>query len=163
MLGMSLSTFTTLHVVLSLAGIASGLVAVVGLARGGLLAGWTAQFLVTTTLTSVTGFLFPFTTFLPSHAFGIISLLLLAGALASLYVFRLAGHGRWIYLIGAVIALYLNSFVGVVQAFLKFPALNALAPTQSEPAFVAAQSLLLLLFVALGVLALRNFRPERRA
>lgn len=107
--------------------------------------------------------MFPFTTFLPSHAFGVISLVVLAGALASLYAFRLAGHGRRIYVIGAVIALYLNSLVGVVQAFPKIPALNALAPTQSEPAFAAAQSSLLLLFVALGVLALRNFRPERRA
>jgi hypothetical protein len=163
MLGMSLASFTALHVALALVGIAAGVVAVAGLARGRLRRGWTALFLATTVLTSVTGFLLPFTAFLPSHAFGIVSLVVLAGAIAALHPFRLVGHARWIYVVGATIALYLNAFVGVVQAFLKIPALHALAPTQGEPAFAAAQGAVLVLFVALGAVAVRGFRPARPA
>jgi hypothetical protein len=122
--------------------------------------GWTALFLATTVLTSVTGFLFPFHKFLPSHAVGIVSLLVLAVAIPALYVFHLAGSWRLTYVIGAVIALYLNVFVLIAQQFMKVPALKALAPTQSEPPFLGAQVVLRLVFVVLGVLAAKRFPAE---
>lgn len=158
-LGMSLATFTAVHVVISLVGIAAGLIVVVGMLRASRLPGWTALFLITTVLTSVTGFFFPATQVLPSHVVGVISLVVLATTLVALYLKRLAGSWRWIYVAGAVLALYLNSFVGVVQAFLKVPALNRLAPTQAEPPFLVAQLMVVALFVVLGVRAVMKFRP----
>lgn len=160
-LGMSLSAFTTLHVVLSLVGIATGLVFLAGALRSTHYAGWTALFLSTTILTSVTGFLFPFERVLPSHVFGVISLVLLAVAVVALYGYRLAGAWRWLYVVVAVVSLYLNVFVAVVQAFLKLPFLQPLAPTQSEPPFLIAQALVLVSFVALGTLAVRRFHPDQ--
>ena len=157
--GLSTATFTTVHVVLSLIGIASGLVVLAGMLGARRLPSWTALFLATTILTSVTGFGFPFTKLLPSHWFGIISLVVLAIALLALYVFQLAGHWRWIYVASAVLALYLNSFVGVVQAFQKLAFLQPLAPTQSEPPFAAAQLVVLAIFLLLGILATIRFRP----
>jgi hypothetical protein len=158
-LGLTTSTFTLVHVLLSLVGIASGLVVVFGLiARKGL-KGWTALFLATTVATSATGFGFPFDHLLPSHKVGIISLLVLAVAILARYVFHLAGAWGRVYVIGAVIALYLNSFVGVVQAFLKVPVLRAMAPTQAEPPFALAQGALLVLFIVVGVFAAIRFRP----
>ena len=158
-LGMSLATFTAVHVVISLIGIAAGLIVVVGMLSASRLPGWTALFLATTVLTSVTGFFFPAAQVLPSHVVGVISLVVLAITLVALYVKRLAGSWRWIYVAGAVLALYLNSFVGVVQAFLKVPALNRLAPTQSEPPFLVAQLAVVALFVVLGIRAAMRFRP----
>jgi hypothetical protein len=114
---------------------------------------------VTTILTSVTGFLFPFTRISPPHVFGVISLAVLALALVALYRRRLQGAWRWLYVVGALVALYLNVFVGVVQAFLKIPFLTSLAPTQSEPPFFLAQLLVLAAFVVLGVRAVGRFRP----
>lgn len=162
-LGMSLAAFTQLHVVLSLIGIATGIVVLFGMLGGKRLPTWTAIFLATTVLTSVTGFLFPFQKLLPSHIVGIISLVALAIALFALYVRRLSGAWRWIYVATAVFALYLNVFVAVVQAFLKQPFLKPLAPTQSEPPFVIAQAVVLLIFVVLGFLAVRAFHPADRA
>lgn len=158
-LGMSLATFTAVHVVISLIGIATGLIVVVGMLSASGLPGWTVLFLVTTVLTSVTGFFFPTTHVLPSHVVGVISLVVLAVTIVGLYVQRLAGSWRWIYITGAVLALYLNVFVGVIQAFLKVPGLNRLAPTQSEPPFLVAQLILLVLFVVLGILAVVRCRP----
>ncbi len=155
--GMTTSTFTTVHVLLSLVGIGSGLVVLFGLLAGRRLDGWTALFLASTVATSVSGFGFPFERLLPSHKVGIVSLVVLAAAIPARYVFRLSGHWRWIYVAGASAALYLNVFVGVVQAFLKVPALRALAPTQSEPPFLVAQLAVLALFLALGVLAVIRF------
>ena len=157
-LGMSTSTFTLIHVLISLIGIGSGLVALYGLLNGKLLAGWTPLFLVSTVLTSVTGFLFPVEHLLPSHKVGIISLVVLAVAIAALYPFHLAGKWRAVYVISALMALYLNCFVGVVQSFLKVPALHAMAPNGNEPAFLVAQTVLLLIFIVLGVFATRRFR-----
>jgi hypothetical protein len=159
-LGMSIPTFTVLHVIISLIGIATGIVVVLAMVGGRKLAGWTGVFLWTTVLTSVTGFMFPFVKFSPPLAFGILSLVILTPTLIGLYLFHLAGSWRSIYVVGSVTALYLNSFVAVVQAFQKIPFLNPLAPTQStEPAFVIAQGLLLALFVALGVSAKKRFHP----
>jgi hypothetical protein len=159
-LGMSASAFTLLHVVLSLVGIFTGLVVVFGMFGSHRLKGWTGVFLATTVLTSVTGFFFPTEHIMPSHVVGAISLVVLAIAIAGLYVYHLAGSWRRIYIVSAVVALYLNVFVGVVQAFVKIPSLKALAPTQSEPAFVIAQSLVLVLFVVLAILLLRAFHPK---
>jgi hypothetical protein len=158
-LGMSFSTFTTVHVVISLIGIGSGIIVLLGMTSGRKLPRWTAVFLATTILTSVTGFLFPFSQLLPSHVVGAISLAVLAVALAALYGFRLGGAWRWIYVLTAVLALYFNAFVGVVQAFQKLPFLQALAPTQSEPPFAVAQLLVLAVFAVLGYLAVRRFHP----
>ena len=158
-LGLSLAAFTTLHVVISLIGIASGLVVFYGMLSSQRLGGWTALFLASTILTSVTGFMFPFSGLLPSHVVGAISLVLLAIALVARYAFALAGPWRWIYVSTALAALYLNVFVGVVQAFQKLPFLQLLAPTQSEPPFAVAQIAVLVLFLALGFLAVRRFRP----
>jgi hypothetical protein len=162
-LGLSFSAFTTLHVVISLIGIASGLVVLAGMIGGHRLPALTALFLVTTILTSVTGFLFPISQLLPSHIVGAISLVVLVVALAALYGFRLSGAWRWIYVVTAVLALYLNAFVGVVQAFQKLPLLQALAPTQSEPPFAVAQIVVLIVFALLGYLAVRRFRPGAQA
>ena len=163
MLGLSLSAFTTLHVVISLIGIATGLIVLWGMLGAERMAGLTAVFLITTLLTSVTGFMFPFNGLLPSHVVGALSLVVLAIALAALYAFHLEGAWRWVYVVTAVIALYFNVFVGVVQAFQKFAFLHALAPTQSEPPFALAQIVVLALFVWLGLLAVRRFHPGAAA
>ena len=107
----------------------------------------------------MTGFLFPITAFTPALAVGAISLVILAIALLALYAFRLAGHWRWIYVVTAMSALYLNVFVLVVQAFQKLEVLQPLAPTQSEPPFVAAQGAVLVAFIVLGILATMRYRP----
>jgi len=161
--GMSIYTFTLVHTIISLIGIATGLVMLYRLLMGQGLDHWNTVFLVSTVLTSVTGFGFPFTQLLPSHVFGIVSLVVLAAAIAALYAFHLAGIWRWIYLFGAMLALYLNCFVGVVQAFLKIPALKALAPTQTEGPFVTAQFLLIVLFIAAGAFAGFRFHPRPAA
>lgn len=158
-LGLSLSAFTTLHVALSLVGIAAGLLVLADLVAGRFRAGWTLLFLAATDATSITGFLFPFDVFLPSHWVGVLSLLALTAAIVALYIKALSGPWRVVYVVTAVLALYLNVFVGVVQAFQKIGPLRALAPTQSEPPFAIAQGLVLVLFVALGFLAVRRFRP----
>ena len=156
-LGMSVAAFTLLHVIISLLGIASGLVVLAGMLGGRLLNGWNGFFLLTTIATSVTGFMFHSKSFGPPHIVGVISLVVLAVALFALYSRRLVGSWRWIYAATAVAALYLNVFVGVVQAFQKLPFLHALAPNGSEPPFVVAQGLVLLIFVALGILAAKRF------
>ncbi|MGH9499340.1 MAG: hypothetical protein ACRD3L_09380 [Terriglobales bacterium] len=155
---MSLETYTRMHVVISLIGIGSGLVVVFGMLKGRLLHGWNGLFLLTTVLTSVTGFGFPFEHLLPSHKVGIISLVVLAIAIVARYGKNLAGSWRRTYIITAVIALYLNCFVLVVQGFMKVPALHAMAPTQQEPPFLAAQLVLLAIFIGLGAGAVKKFR-----
>jgi hypothetical protein len=162
-LGMSLYTFTLLHVAISLVGIATGFVVLYGMLTGRRLEGWTAVFLATTILTSVTGFMFPIARIGPPHIFGAISLVVLAVALLALYVHRLQGSWRWIYVVTALFAQYLNVFVGVVQAFQKSAFLAELAPTQSEPPFAIAQAAVLGLFLLLGWLAVSRFRPALAA
>ena len=147
------------HVVLSLVGILSGLVVLYGFLTGKPFGVWTALFLVTTILTSITGFFLPPFDFDPPRVVGLISLVLLAGACAALYAFHLAGSWRWVYVVAATMALYLNVFVAVVQSFQKVPFLQPLAPTQSEPPFLVAQVLVLLAFIALGALAVMRFHP----
>ena len=158
-LGMSVPTFTTVHTIISLIGIFSGLVVLYGMFSSKRLEPWTAVFLFTTVLTSVTGFLFPVDKILPSHIFGVLSLLVLAVTLVALYVYRLAGKWRWLYVASAVFALYLNVFVGVVQSFDKVGFLNALAPTQRDLPFLIAQAAVLLLFIYFGFKAVRSFHP----
>ena len=160
-LGMSLSAFTTLHVIISLIGIVSGLVVLSGLFGSNRMPGITALFLLTTILTSATGFLFPVEKLLPSHMVGILSLVLLAIACIALYVSKLSGAWRWIYVATAMIALYFNVFVLVIQGFLKVPALTALAPGNppSGPVFAVVQGIVLLFFVVAIIGAIRRFRP----
>ncbi len=158
-LGMSLSTFTTLHVVLSLIGIATGVVCLFALLGSRIPAGLTMTFLLTTVATSVTGFLFPNLKIGPPVIFGIVSLIVLTSVLLALYRYHLAGPWRWIYIAGAAFALYLNSVVGVVQAFQKLAFLKPLAPTQSEPPFLVAQLIVLVVIAGLTFLALRRFHP----
>lgn len=157
--GMTILTFV--HVLLSLLGILAGLVVLFGLLTSQLFKGWNALFLWTTVATSVTGFLFPFHRFLPSHALGIISLVLLAIAIYALYGRDLAGSWRRTYAVTAMIALYLNVFVLIVQLFQKVPALHALAPNQTEGPFKATQLVVLLAFVLLIILATIKSRGEQ--
>jgi len=159
-LGMSTSAFTLLHVALSLVGILAGFVVVAAMFGSKTVNGWTALFLITTVLTSVTGFLFPVDKVLPSHIVGVVSLAVLIIAIVAFYGAHVARSWRWIYVVAAVISLYLNVFVLVAQAFLKVGFLNALAPTGSEPAFIIAQVIVLAIFIALGIKAVRSFHPE---
>ena len=156
--GMTLGRFTAVHVALSLVGIVAGLVVMIGLVKGRPLGGWTALFLAATVATCVTGFGFPVDHVLPSHVVGVVCLVVLAVAIVALYGLHLRGVWRAIYVVSAGLALYFNVFVGVVQAFLKVPALHALAPQQTEAPFVVAQLLVLAVFVVLTVVAARRFR-----
>ena len=162
-LGMSLQTFTLVHVIISLIGIATGLIAMYRMLEVRGLGGWNVVFLATTIATTVTGFMFPITVFTPALGVGIVSLVVLAIALVALYVGHLAGPWRSIYIASAVFALYLNVFVAVVQAFGKIGFLNKLAPTGSEPPFAIAQGVVLLAFVALGFFVLKRFHPAMKA
>ena len=151
-------TFTKIHVVISLIGILTGLVVLIGLISGRRFNGWTAWFLVTTIATSATGFLFPFHGVTPAVIVGVLSLFLLAVAIFARYFRRFVGAWRWIYVVTALIALYLNVFVLIVQLFQKVPSLKALAPTQTEPPFLVAQLSTLLIFVLLTFTAVIRFR-----
>ncbi|MGB8398747.1 hypothetical protein [Bradyrhizobium sp.] len=160
-LGMSLATFTLVHVIISLIAIVSGVVVMFGMLGSRRMPELTAIFLLFTILTSATGFLFPFTELLPSHLIAILSLVLLAIACIARYAMRLAGPWRSIYVVTAMISLYLNVFVLIIQGFLKVPALHALAPSvpPSEPPFAVAQGIVLLFFVVVIIGAWRRFRP----
>ena len=156
-LGMSAILFV--HVLLSLIGIVTGLVVLYGLLTANRMDGLTLVFLLTTAATTLTGFFLPFHTVTPAVMLGIISTLVLIPTFAGRYMFNMGGAWRWIYAGGAVLALYFNCFVLVVQAFLKVPALHALAPAGTEPPFAITQGVVLLFFVVTGVLALKRFRP----
>jgi hypothetical protein len=155
-----MTPFTFFHVLLSLIGIFSGFIAVFGMIAGKRLDGWTAVFLATTALTSITGFFFPFHKLLPSHILGIISLAVLAFAIPARYLLHLAGAWRKVYVVTASIALYLNVFVLVAQLFLKVPSLHALAPTGSDPPFLISQVVVMAAFIVLTIAAAIKFRPE---
>jgi len=157
--GLSIQTFTILHVIISLVAIASGVVVLVGMLGGHRLPGWTALFLATTILTSVTGFMFPIHGFTPAVGTGALSLAILLVALIALYARHLSGAWRWIYVATAVSALYFNVLVLIVQSFQKIPALRAIAPTQSELPFVLTQGVALVVFVVLGIVAVLRFHP----
>jgi hypothetical protein len=155
-----MTPFLFVHVLLSLIGIAAGLVVLYGLLTSNRMDGWTHVFLLTTAATTLTGFFLPFTTITPAVKLGIISTVVLIPTFAARYAFGMRGMWRWIYVGGAVLALYFNCFVLVVQAFLKVPALHALAPSGTEPPFAIAQGVVLLFFAVTGVMALRRFRPR---
>jgi hypothetical protein len=161
-LGMSTAAFTQLHVLLSLVGIFSGLVVVLAMLGAIRLPMLTAIFLLSTVATSVTGFMFHFASFGPPEIIGVISLGVLCLALLALYAYKLAGAWRRVYAAAAVLALYLNVFVAVVQTFQKVAYFHALAPTQTEPPFAVAQGVVLIAFIALGIAAVRKFRPGTR-
>jgi hypothetical protein len=157
--GMSLATYTVIHVIISLVGIGSGLIVLFGMFSSKRLDGLTALFLVTTVLTSVTGFFFPFVHVTPGIILGILSLIVLAICIPARYMFHMAGKWRATYVITAVVALYFNCFVLIAQSFQKVPALHKLAPTGSEPPFGIAQGILLVLFIVAGVRAVKKFHP----
>jgi len=156
-----MTTFTFIHVLLSLIGILTGLVVLYGLIGPNRMNGWTLAFLITTVATSVTGFLFPFHGVTPGIVLGVLSLIALCAAVTGRYAFHLAGAWRLIYVVGAVVALWFNVVVLVVQSFVKIPTLHALAPTipPSGPAFMTAQGVVLVFFLVTGVLAARRFHP----
>ncbi len=163
-LGMSLSMFVTVHVIISLIGIAAGIIVMFGLLGSNRMPGLTAIFLLFTILTSATGLLIPpllTETLLPSHMIGILSLVLLAIACIALYGMEVSGAWRWIYVVTAMISLYLNVFVLVIQSFLKVPALHALAPSvpPSEPPFAVVQGIVLVFFIIVIIGAVRRYRP----
>jgi hypothetical protein len=160
-LGMSLATFTLVHVIISLIAIAAGFVVLSGLLGSNRMAGMTALFLLTTILTNATGFLFPFEKLLPSHIIALLSLVLLAIACIALYGMKLSGAWRWIYVVTALLSLYFNVFVLVIQSFLKIPALTALAPGNppAGPVFAVAQGVVLVFFVVVIIGSIRRFRP----
>ena len=169
-LGMSIQAFTDLHVFISLIAIASGLIVLLGMLGSHRMAGWTALFLLTTILTSVTGFLFPIHGFTPALAVGTISIVILAIALLALYGKHLAGAWRWIYVVTALTALWFNIFVLIVQSFEKLSLLNPHAPQVgppfSEPQnthFIIAQSVALVVLLVLGLIAAFKFRPVQRS
>src|SRR4029079_5360903 len=163
-LGMTSATFTMVHVIISLIAIVAGLVVMFGMLGSKRMPGLTAIFLLFTILTSATGFLIPprlFDKALPSHMVGLRSLVLLAIACFALYGMKLAGAWRWIYALTALVSLYLNVFVLVIQSFLKVPALHALAPSvpPAEPPFAVAQGVVLVFFVVVIIGAIRRYRP----
>jgi hypothetical protein len=162
-LGMSLSTFTALHVIISLIGIVSGLLVARGLLQNKRFDGATAIFLITTVLTSLSGYLFPVKHLLPSHIVGAISLVALAVAIYARYGAHMERSWRSIYVVSAMISLYLNVFVLVVQLFLKVPALHALAPNGKEPPFAITQLLVMVIFAVLTVAARKRFHPGMAA
>ncbi len=157
---MDITTVTLFHTVISIVAIAAGLVVVGGLIAGVRIDGWTGIFLVTTAVTSITGFFFPFGKLLASHWIGIISLVILPLVIAARYWKQLRGGWRGIYVVGTVLVLYLNFFILLVQLFRRIPALLVAAPKQTEPPFVLTQLLVLALFAWLGVAAFRRFRPQ---
>jgi hypothetical protein len=163
-LGLSLPAFTLVHVIISLIAIAAGLIVMFGLLGSKSMSGLTAIFLAFTILTNATGFLFPFKELLPSYIIAGISLVLLAIACIALYGMKLKGAWRPVYIVTAMISLYFNVFVLVIQSFLKVPALAALAPAvapapPSGPVFAVVQGLVLVFFVVLTVGAWRRFKP----
>jgi hypothetical protein len=160
-LGMSAGAFTILHVTITLVAMGSGLIVVGGMFASNRLPLTTALFLFTTALTSVTGFLFPIHGFTPALGVGIVACVILAVALFALYKEHLVGPWRWIYVVTAVVSLYLNVFVLVVQSFVKVSALNTLAPTQSEPPFAITQAAVLAIFVLITLIAVIKFRPAK--
>ena len=153
-------TLLQIHVALSLLGIVAGLAAMIAMSQGKVPSSLTAIFLGSLVLTSATGFPLPPHGLDPPRIVGIISLVLLAVAIAALYLFRLAGAWRWIYVVTAAIACWLNSFVGVAQAFMKVSFVHALAPTQQEPPFLIAQLAVLALFVVFGWLGVKRVRRQ---
>jgi hypothetical protein len=156
-LGMSIATFTTLHVIISLIGIGTGFIVLFGLFNGKLLSPWNGVFLVTTILTSLTGFAFPNSKITPGIVLGVLSMIVLIIALAALYAFHLKGAWRRTYAITAMIALYFNVFVLIAQIFEHVPVFHALAPTGTETPFKVAQTLLLVLFAILITTAAKKF------
>src|SRR5436305_11172586 len=159
---MILQTYTIIHILISLVAIFTGVVVLLGMLASKRLDNWTKWFFITAVATTITGFFFPFHGFTPAIGLGIISLPFLALTIFARYPKHLAAAWRWIYVIGAVICLYFNLFVLVVQSFEKVPALHAIAPTQTEPPFKLAQLAVLIFSILLGIVAVVRFRPESR-
>lgn len=160
--GVSTSAFTLIHVLLSLAAIGSGFVVMLGFLAGKRFDGWTLIYILSSMATSVTGFFFPFDRLLPSHILGLLSLLVLVIVIWARYWFYLEGPWRRIYILGTALALYLNVFAAILQAFRKVPALKAMAPRLTETPFVVAQLVNLALFLVLAIVATKRFHFNQR-
>jgi hypothetical protein len=158
-----ITVLTIVHVAISLIGIGAGFVVMWGLLVSKCLNTWTAIFLAATTATSGTGFFFPIDGITPALALGILSLIVLTPALAARYYYDLVGPWRRTYVITAMIGQYFNVFVLIAQTFQKIPALQELAPTQTELPFALTQLVTLALFIAYTTLAAVRFPPEPRA
>lgn len=158
----AMTSLVVVHTLLSLAGIVAGFAVLYGFVTANRLDTWTAAFLAATAATSLVGFLFASEQTLPLHKLGITSLVVVAAAFTARYVYKLAGMWRTIFVAAAVLALYLNVFLGIVQAFRKIPALHALAPTQTEPPYLTAQFLALVLFIVGGIVCAIRFHPAPR-
>ena len=158
-LGMSLAQFTHLHVALSLMGILAGLIVLLGMLGSEQLNAITALFVLTTALTSLTGFLYPFHGITPGIVIGILSLIVLLAAILARYTFNYAGKWRWIYVVSTITALWFNVFIFIVQSFEKIPSLHAMAPTGTEAPFKITQIVVLLTFIVLGIRAVKKFHP----
>jgi hypothetical protein len=157
---MILQIYTIIHTLISLIAIFTGFLVLFGLLSAKLFDGWTKWFLITAVATTLTGFFFPFHGLTPAIVLGIISLPILVITITARYPKRLAGAWRWIYVIGAVMSLYFNLFVLVVQSFEKIPGLHAMAPTQSESPVKVTQLIVLALSILLGIAAVIRFHPE---
>lgn len=154
-----LTALIIIHTALSLIALAVGTSVITDLLGAQQRESLTKLFLATSVLTSATGFLFPFTQFLPSHGVAIVALLVLAVIIPARYRYQLRGAWRWIYASGAVASLYFLVFVLIAQLFTKIPALQAAAPTLSEPPFAVTQAVVFVLFAGLGIVAARKFHP----
>jgi hypothetical protein len=158
---MFVDTYTSIHSIISLLALALGPIAILSFFGVRIPSLVMPLFLLLAFLTSATGFGFPFHgVILPSHITGVVALVVLAALLYARFVGGLAGIWRSVYVAGVVASAFLLAFVGVAQAFGKIAALNALAPTQSEPPFAIAELVLLVIFVVIGFLAVKGWRPE---
>ena len=160
--GTVFGSFNFFHTLITLVAIASGLVMLSGMLRNARMDGMHAIFLLFSVLTAVTGFMIQIKAVSPAVALGVILSAVLVVALVARYAFRMRGVWRWIYIVTAILALYLNCFVLVVQCFVKIAALHALAPGNppAGPLFAAAQFIVLTGFILSGFLAVRRFRPH---
>ncbi len=141
---MVLHVYTIFHTLISLAAIFSGIVVLAAMLSGNRVDCWTKWFFITAVATTVTGFFFRFHGITPAIILVIIAVPVLAITIYARYSRRLARVWRWTFVIGAVMSLYFNLLVLVVQAFEKVPALNTIAPTQTESQFKLTQFVVLI-------------------
>jgi hypothetical protein len=154
-----IAALTLFHVIVSLIAIAAGIVLAHGLITRKRYDRWTLIFMVTTAVTVLTGFVFPYNGFTPGIGVGIICVLIFIPTALARYRFAMAGIWRPIFVVGALALFYFNCLVFVVQSFQKIPPLNALAPTGGEPIIGAVQAVVFIAFLIVGFFSIRRFRP----
>lgn len=154
-----IAALTLFHVVLSLIAIVAGVVLARGLLAGRRNDRWTHIFMVTTAITVLTGFVFPYRGFTPGIGVGIVCVLVFIPTALARYRFQMAGLWRPVFIVGALALFYFNCLVFVVQSFQKIPPLNALAPTGAEPVVGIVQAIVFVAFLVVGFFSVRRFRP----